>query len=251
MHRRSTPILAAAALTCVSLNAQDRLKGMPGHDRALRMTAEAPAAITGAVLSVNWATDGTAFDYQKDARRYRYDIGTRHETEAVSASHTDARPSRGARGRTSAGPVPERGRQFEATLSPDGALKAFCRDRNLWLSAADGSNERAITTDGSASSRVKYGTASWVYGEELSQKTAMWWSPDGRKLAYYRFDETLVPDYYLTLNQTRLQSTLDVEAYPKSGAANPTVDLFIYDIATKQSIKVDARDGKPFDNAIG
>jgi len=249
MHRRSTPILAAAALTCVSLNAQDRLKGMPGHDRALRMTTEAPAAITGAVLSVTWATDGTAFDYQKDARRYRYDIGTRHETEAVSASDTDARPSRGARGRTSAGSVPERGRQFEATLSPDGALKAFCRDRNLWLSAADGSNERAITTDGSAASRVKYGTASWVYGEELSQRTAMWWSPDSRRIAYYRFDEHDVRDYYVAFNQTEIQATLETEAYPKAGTANPIVDVYVYDIATKESVRIDARDGKPFDNA--
>ena len=30
----------------------------------------------------------------------------------------------------------------------------------------------------------------------------MWWSPDSRKLAYYRFDEKQVPDYYLQMNQT-------------------------------------------------
>ena len=47
-----------------------------------------------------------------------------------------------------------------------------------------------ITTDGSAEKRIKYGTASWVYGEELDQITAMWWSPDSRKLAFYRFDES-------------------------------------------------------------
>src|SRR5205809_473585 len=83
----------------------------------------------------------------------------------------------------------------------------------------------AVTTDGGTASRVKYGTASWVYGEELSQRTAMWWSPDNRKLAFYRFDEASVPDYYLEINQTRLQSTLDVEAYPKAGVPNPIVDL--------------------------
>ena len=36
-----------------------------------------------------------------------------------------------------------------------------------------------MTTDGSEKDRIKYGTASWVYGEELAQTTAMWWSPDG------------------------------------------------------------------------
>src|SRR5437867_3711673 len=144
------------------------------------------------------------------------------------------------------GEAPERGRQFESAASPDGTVKAFYRDRNVWLSGADGTGDRAVTTDGSAASRVKYGSASWVYGEELSQKTAMWWSPDSQRIAYYRFDESQVPDYFLALNQTRLQSTTDVEAYPKAGVPNPIVDLFIYDVGTKQSTKVDVRDGKPF-----
>ena len=77
---------------------------------------------------------------------------------------------------------------------------------------------------GSEKSRVKYGTASWVYGEELSQRTAMWWSPDGKKLAFYRFDESKVPDFYLATNLTKVQDTLDVEAYPKPGVPNPVVE---------------------------
>jgi dipeptidyl-peptidase-4 len=78
----------------------------------------------------------------------------------------------------------------------------------------------------------------------------MWWSPDSRKLAYYRFDEKQVPDYHLQLDQTQLQSRNDVEAYPKAGAPNPIVELFVYDVATKQSVKVDVRSGKPFDNTV-
>ena len=98
--------------------------------------------------------------------------------------------------------------------------------------------------------RVKYGTASWVYGEELSQRTAMWWSPDGKKLAFYRFDESKVPDFYLTPNLTKIQDTLDVEAYPKPGVANPIVDLMVYDVDTKTTTKVDVRDGKEFANDV-
>ena len=49
----------------------------------------------------------------------------------------------------------------------------------------------------------------------------MWWSPDSRKLAYYRFDEKQVPDYYLQLDQTQIQSTVDVEAYPEGRRAEP------------------------------
>src|SRR5207249_7359720 len=59
-----------------------------------------------------------------------------------------------------------------------------------------------------------------------------------------------VPDYYVTLNQTRLQSTVDTEAYPNAGMSNPIVDVFVYDVAAKQSTRIDVRDGKPFDDAV-
>jgi dipeptidyl-peptidase-4 len=78
----------------------------------------------------------------------------------------------------------------------------------------------------------------------------MWWSPDSRKLAYYRFDESPVADYYLQLAQTKLQSEVDTEAYPKAGAANPIVDLLLYDVATRKTITLDVRGGKPFDNTV-
>ncbi|HMD35805.1 MAG TPA: prolyl oligopeptidase family serine peptidase, partial [Vicinamibacterales bacterium] len=45
-------------------------------------------------------------------------------------------------------------------------------------------------------------------------------------------------------------STLDREAYPKAGVPNPVVDLFVYDVTTKQSSRVDVRSGKPFDDAV-
>jgi dipeptidyl-peptidase-4 len=77
----------------------------------------------------------------------------------------------------------------------------------------------------------------------------MWWSPDGKRLAYYRFDESKVPDYYIAVDQTRIQDTLDVEAYPKPGVPNPVVDVFVYDVDTKKTTRVDVRDGKPFENA--
>jgi dipeptidyl aminopeptidase/acylaminoacyl peptidase len=150
------------------------------------------------------------------------------------------------------GAAPARGRQVASALSPDGKLRATYHDadQNLYMSNADGSDESPITTDGSKKNRIKYGTASWVYGEELSQTTAMWWSPDSRKLAYYRFDEGKVPDYVLQMKQTALYSEIDTEAYPKPGQPNPIVELFVYDIATKKSTRVDVRDGKPFENNV-
>jgi len=245
---------AALALVSVALSAQDRLKSMPGYERVQQMARESQTAVRGGTLAVAWADDGESFEYTKDGKRYRFDLLTRQPLEigAPTVAGPSTGAGRGGRGQAPGVAQPERGRQFDSTASPDGALKAYYKERNVWLSAMDGSNALAVTTDGSVASRVKYGTATWVYGEELSQRTAMWWSPDGTKLAYYRFDESQIPDFYLALDQTRTQTTLDAEAYPKAGVPNPIVDLFVYDVATKRSQRVDVRDGKPFDNtAVG
>ena len=73
----------------------------------------------------------------------------------------------------------------------------------------------------------------------------MWWSPDGKKLAYYKFDESQVKDYFLQFEQTKVQDTLDVEAYPKAGAPNPIVTLMAYDLESKQSTTIDTRFADP------
>jgi dipeptidyl-peptidase-4 len=126
------------------------------------------------------------------------------------------------------------------------------RDRNLWITNTGGGNEVAITSDGSEEDRIKYATASWVYGEELGQNTAMWWSPSGQKLAFYRFDESQVQDFYLQMEQTEIQSSLDIEAYPKAGTTNPSVSLFVYDLAAGTTVEIDARDGQPLtDDVVG
>ena len=49
----------------------------------------------------------------------------------------------------------------------------------------------------------------------------MWWSPDSTKIAFYRFDESKVPDYFLQMDQTKLYTKADIEAYPKAGQPNP------------------------------
>jgi dipeptidyl-peptidase 4 len=243
LARTGVVVAAGAALLQVSIGAQDRLKSMPGYARYEKMAKEIPTAVKSGALSVTWK-DGQTFEYARAGKRYRYDVIVKSATEIGTAAELEP-AGRGGRG---AGPA--RGRQVDSSESPDHKLKAFYRDRNLWLSDGSGGNEVAITTDGSEKARIKYGTASWVYGEELSQTTAMWWSPDSSKLAYYRFDEQKVPDYFLQLDQTKVQSTVDTEAYPKAGAPNPVVDLFVYDVAAKKTTRIDVRDGKPFDNSV-
>lgn len=234
--------LAAAGLQ-VGVGAQDRLKTLPGYEQAQKAIRDAQGSVKLGSLNVTWK-DATTFEYARDGKLFRYDVATKAATEVGTA------PESGGRGGRGAGGGPARGRQAESAESPDKKLKAIYRDRNLFVADAAGGNESQVTTDGSEKDRIKYGTASWVYGEELSQTTAMWWSPDSKKLAYYRFDEKQVPDYFLQFDQTKIQSTVDTEAYPKAGAPNPVVDLFVYDVATKKSTRIDVRGGKPFDDGV-
>jgi dipeptidyl-peptidase-4 len=240
-------LVFALGIASITSSAQDRLKTMPGYEQYQKTGKEIPASIKAGALSVKWKDGGKAFEYQKDGKIILYTIASRTATEMGQAI-ADVESGRGGGRRRADGP--ERGRQYDSATSPDGKLKAFYRDRNLWLSDTNGGGEVALTTGGSEKARIKYGVASWVYGEELDQTTAMWWSPNSRKIAFYRFDESRVPDYYLQLDQTKLQSKMDIEAYPKAGAPNPVADILIYDLGTKKTVQVDVRDGKPFDNSV-
>jgi dipeptidyl-peptidase-4 len=257
---RPTVLVSAALgllLPAVSGRAQDRLKTMPGYERFRMMSKEIPKSVRMGALSVAWAQDGCSFEYQQEGKRYRYDIASRSAAEvpastnaASSAGGDSTDKGQGRRDRRSRSEGLERGRQFTNALSSDGKWKAYCRDRNVWLIATNTTNALAITTDGSEKTRVKYGTANWVYGEELGQNTAMWWSANSRKLAFYRFDESQVRDYYGTLDETRFQNRLDVEPYMKVGTTNPAVDLLVYDLETRKTTRMDVRDGKGFDNNV-
>lgn len=251
--RRHT--VPAQSIVCASIllalsgtaGAQDRLKTMPGYEQFSKMQTAMrgdPAVKSGAIAAV-WSADSKSFEFTHDGKRQKFDVATKK----ISAG-SETSPAGGGRGGRGGGGGPERGRQVTEVLSPDSSLKASYRDRNLFVGPANGSTPQAVTTDGSEEKRIKYGTASWVYGEELGQTTAFWWSPNNKYLGYYRFDESGVPDYYLQLGQTKIQSNIDTEAYPKSGVTNPAVDLFVYNPVTKQSVKMDVRDGKVLDNSV-
>src|SRR4051812_43371249 len=235
-------VVAVLAMYVQVTGAQDRLKSMPGYDQFEKMRREIPAAVKSGALDATWREG--ALEYSRDGKRYRFAPGARTVSEvppAAAAASTSASRAR---------PAPERGRQEDVVESPDGKLKAVYRDRNLFISPVTGGSETEVTHDGSVKDRIKNGTASWVYGEELAQTTAMWWSPDSSRLAYYRFDETKVPDYFVELDQTALQSTIDTEAYPKAGVPNPVVDVYVYDLATKKTTRVDVRNGRNFDDLV-
>ena len=137
---------------------------MPAYEQAQRWARELTNLVKLGTLSVTWKDEGKALEYRKDGKRYRYDIAAGKAVElesgATNAPSETGEERRGG-GRRGNRPVGlGRGRQQSSAISPDGKLKAFYRDRNLWVSDAGGTIEAAITQDGSEKTRIKYGTAS-------------------------------------------------------------------------------------------
>lgn len=223
-------LVAASVLTAFG---QDRLATMPRYDRYEKMRREIAGSVKRGDLRASWAEDSKSFTFSKDGKTLRYTVSTGKtaESEPESAASGPA----GRTGRRGGGPA--RGRQYASAESSDGRFTATYRDGNIVLKGPDG--ELPLTTEGDLAKRVKFGQASWVYGEELGVREAMWFSPDSSMLAYYRFDETGVNDYFLTLDVGKVQDRLDVEAYPKAGSKNPAVALFVSDVATRHAVVID------------
>jgi len=228
-----------------AISAQGRIKDYPGYGHYSENSPQIRSSVVRGSLRATWADDGKSFEYNRDGKRYRYDIKKKSAEEIGEATREESPFRRFMRsGR------PARGRQYTEAESPDKKFKALHKDRNLCLLNNETGEEIAITTKGNEKDRLKFGTASWVYGEELYQITAMWWSPDSKKIAFYRFDESEVRDYYLQYKQTEIYDSVEIEPYTKVGAVNPVVDILIYDLESKKTITVDARDGQPFDDSV-
>ena len=115
------------------------------------------------------------------------------------------------------------------TYSPDSTLVAYTSGGDLYVrSVSDGAVCR-ITDDGS--DVILNGYASWVYYEEIfgrpSRYRAFWWSPDSRKLAFYRFDNSVVKMFPIYSPYGSKGGSLSETRYPLAGDPNPAVRVGI------------------------
>jgi dipeptidyl-peptidase-4 len=115
----------------------------------------------------------------------------------------------------------------EPAISPDGRRIAYVRESNLYVRELDGNRERAITRDGGV--RVFNGKLDWIYQEEIYGRgthRAHWWSPDSRRIAFLRLDDTAVPDFTV-VDDVPASQVVEQTPYPKPGDPNPIVRLGI------------------------
>ena len=136
------------------------------------------------------------------------------------------------------------------TYSPDSTMLAFTRDNDLYVLDIASGKETRLTFDGS--DVIMNGFASWVYYEEIlgrpSRYKAFWWSPDSRKIGFYRFDNSQVPMFPIysafsnpaaassqsqspRVTDLGIGGSLSETRYPKCGQTNPQVRIGIVDVA--------------------
>ena len=141
----------------------------------------------------------------------------------------------------------ENGPQRLATFSPDGTKIAFVRDNDLFYLDLNMGEEHRVTTDGKYNHLIN-GSTDWVYEEEFSITRGFAWSPDSKKLAFYRFDESRVKQFNMTLFQGRLYPENYTFKYPKAGEKNSIVQIWVYDLTTGKKVQMDT--GKETDQYI-
>lgn len=131
----------------------------------------------------------------------------------------------------------EDAKQRLAALNPQADKVAFVMDNNLYIKNLSGGQLTKVTTDGKENAIIN-GATDWVYEEEFSFDRGYQWSPDGKHLAFYRFDESQVPQFTLTNYRGELYPEYVTYKYPKVGEKNAVVTIHVYDVVNAKTTEV-------------
>jgi len=101
---------------------------------------------------------------------------------------------------------------------------AFTIENNLFITNYSG---KEVQISNESNKEIVYGKE--VHRREFGINTGTFWSPEGKKLAFYRKDESMVTDYPLVDITTRI-AELKNEKYPMAGMKSHHVKVGVYDI---------------------
>ena len=209
-------LLACSALTLHAQNGIIDIHPAGDPDGKLLTLEEAVYRGVGYARSYQSWTDGTHFAWMQDGRYFTRGIlpkGQLSEAEEISAEQV--RPVRGG-----AHPL---------------GYRAVSRDGSLYL-VKDGTEIPVAVSEGPG---IVYGES--VSRNEMGIGEGWYWSDSGRKLAFYRKDESRVTLFPL-LDITTRTGTLREIRYPMNGMDSELISLGVYDIESGETVYMDVTD---------
>lgn len=130
------------------------------------------------------------------------------------------------------------GKQRLAEFSPTENKVAYVYDRHLHIVDLDNDHATVHLGKGEPGAFIA-GGVDWVYEEEFSFHKGYQWSPEGRYIAYYQFDEREVPTFSMDKYGQGLYPTQEVFKYPKAGEVNSIVQIHVYDLQEEKDYAID------------
>lgn len=119
---------------------------------------------------------------------------------------------------------------------------AYTIGGNLYVLTPKGES-LAVSIDGSSdgSDNIVYGQS--VHRDEFGITKGTFWSPDGKQLAYYRMDQSMVPSYpqvdiksgTVPEGESRIATTYSCH-YPMAGENSHVVKVGVYNTETRQNV---------------
>lgn len=122
-------------------------------------------------------------------------------------------------------------------FSPDGSKVAYVFENNLYYLDVASAEVIQITTDGKKNKTIN-GLADWVYEEEFELVSAYKWNSNSTELAYFKFDESKVKEFDMSVYTDSNYPSLQTFKYPKAGEDNSKVTTHIYSIVSKKTLNV-------------
>jgi len=199
---------------------------LAGADKALSAEEEArrerqrTSALSG-IVEYSFAPDSRHLLIPLNGDLYVYDLGAKPGQAVRRLTNTEAY-------------------ETDARFSPRSHYVSFIRDQNLYVIDLANGTERAVTREGGG--LVSFGMAEFIAQEEMDRDTGYWWSPDERRIALARVDESPVAE----VERFEIQATgarIVRQRYPSTGTANARVDLFVADLGSDARIPLDLGTG--------
>jgi len=193
----------------IELLAMDLTSGKPRRlAQSLPATGddETDGSLVTGISAHHWSPDGTRLLVEADSGLFLLDPGSGEWRQLTSGT----------------------GEESDPQFSPDGSMVALVRNQNLLvLDIEKDGSERQLTRDGGGP--IINGAADWVHREELDLDSGYRWSPDSRRIAFYRFDQENVRQWPL-MNYDRDDPAVTRQYYPRPGEANAEVRVGVVEV---------------------